>query len=237
MNASRFSTGRASPSSRASISRSAPVSTLVLGVNGSGKSTLLKLAAGVEHPDAGAVFVGGLDLWKDETAARRGLAYLPEFPDLSPYATIREICDFVCRLRGEPVVRGREALDVFGLGPYAHRSVRELSLGQKRRATFAAAWIGSPTHVLLDEPLEALDRKVRDAALAWIFRLAERGAAVLVVSHEIEPFLDRAVRAVGLAGGRPTVVDSPSGTARSPGPPSSKTWPGAGEGGRSQNCR
>ncbi len=180
--------------------------TLVLGVNGSGKSTLLKLAAGVEHPDAGAVFVGGCDLWKDEIAARRGLAYLPEFPDLSPYATIREICDFVCRLRGEPVVRGREALEVFGLGPYAHRSVRELSLGQKRRATLAAAWIGSPTHLLLDEPLEALDRKVREAALAWIFRLAELGAAVLVVSHEIDPFLDRAERAVGLAGGRPTVV-------------------------------
>jgi ABC-type multidrug transport system ATPase subunit len=183
-----------------------PGLTLVLGVNGSGKSTLLKLAAGIEQPDAGAVFIGGRDLWKDEIAARRGLAYLPEFPDLSPYATIREICDFVCRLRGEPVVRGREALDVFGLGPYAQRSVRELSLGQKRRATFAAAWIGSPTHVLLDEPLEALDRKIRDAALAWIFRLVERGAAVLVVSHEIEPFLDRAVRAVGLDGGRPTVV-------------------------------
>jgi len=91
--------------------------TLVLGINGSGKSTLLKLASDVEHPDAGAVFVDGRDLWKDEIAARRGLAYLPEFPDLSPYATIREICDFVCRLRGEPVVRGREALDVFGLGP------------------------------------------------------------------------------------------------------------------------
>jgi ABC-type multidrug transport system ATPase subunit len=180
--------------------------TLVLGVNGSGKSTLLKLAAGVESPDAGAVIVGGRDLWKDEIAARRGLAYLPEFPDLSPYATIGEICDFVCRLRGEPVVRGREALDVFGLGPYAHRSVRELSLGQKRRATFAAAWIGNPTHVLLDEPLGALDRKVREAALDWIFHLAARGAAVLIVSHEIDPFLDRAVRAVGLAGGRPTVV-------------------------------
>jgi carbamoyltransferase len=52
-------------------------------------------------------------------------------------------------LRGEPIVRGREALDVFGLGPYAHRSVRELSLGQKRRATFAAAWIGEPTEYFL----------------------------------------------------------------------------------------
>ena len=184
-----------------------PGMTLVLGVNGSGKSTLLKLAAGVESPDAGSVFVGGLDLWKKEIAARRGLAYLPEFPDLTPYATIREICDYVCRLRGEPKAKGREALEMFGLEPFAQLSVRELSLGQKRRATFAAAWIGTPSHVLLDEPLEALDRRIREAALAWIFRLAASGSAVLVVSHEIDSFAGRADRAVGLVRGRPTLAE------------------------------
>jgi ABC-type multidrug transport system ATPase subunit len=184
-----------------------PGLTLVLGVNGSGKSTLLKLAAGVEAPDSGAVFVGGLDLWKDEVAARRSLAYLPEFPDLTPYATIREICDYVCRLRGEPIAKGREGLEMFGLGPYAHRSVRELSMGQKRRATFAAAWIGTPSHVLLDEPLESLDRRIREAALEWIFRLAAAGSAVLVVSHEIDPFAGRADRAVGLGRERPTIAE------------------------------
>jgi len=185
-----------------------PGLTMILGVNGSGKSTLLKLAAGVEAPDAGRVLVGGLDLWQDEIAARRGLAYLPEFPDLTPYATIREICDYVCRLRGEPAAKGREALATFGLEPYAHRSVRELSLGQKRRATFAAAWIGTPSHVLLDEPLEALDRRIREAALDWIYRLAGAGSAVLVVSHELDPFAGRADRAVGLVRGRPTLAES-----------------------------
>jgi ABC-2 type transport system ATP-binding protein len=184
-----------------------PGLTLVLGVNGSGKSTLLKLAAGVESPDGGSVLVGGHDLWKEEIAARRGLAYLPEFPDLTPYATIREICDYVCRLRREPAAKGREALEMFGLGPYAHRSVRELSLGQKRRATFAAAWIGTPSHVFLDEPLEALDRRIREAALDWIFRLAADGSAVLVVSHEIDAFAGRADRAVGLVRGRPTLAE------------------------------
>jgi ABC-2 type transport system ATP-binding protein len=183
-----------------------PGLTLVLGVNGSGKSTLLKLAAGVERPDTGTVTVGGFDLWTDEIAARRGLAYVPEFPDLTPYATIREICDYVARLRREPAAAGREALERVGLGPYAHRSVRELSMGQKRRATFAAAWIGTPSHILLDEPLEALDRKVREAALDWIFGLAAAGSTVVVVSHEIEPFAARAERAVGLVLGRPAAV-------------------------------
>ena len=51
--------------------------TLLLGLNGCGKSTLLKLAAGVEFPDSGRIFVGGRDLWKEEVEARRSLAYLP----------------------------------------------------------------------------------------------------------------------------------------------------------------
>lgn len=180
--------------------------TLVLGVNGSGKSTLLKLAAGVECPDAGRVLVDGFDLWADEVAARRSLAYLPEFPDLSPYATIEEILSLVCRLREEPPARCREVLDLFGLDEAANRSVRELSLGQKRRATFAAAFIGTPANILLDEPLEALDRQIQSKVLAWFDRRAVLKATIVVVSHAIEPFLDLATRAVGLRQGQPRIV-------------------------------
>ena len=107
-------------------------------------------------------------------AARRGLAYVPEQPDLTPYATVREILDLVCRLRGEPRERGREALERVGLANLAHRSVRELSMGQRRRAVLAAAFVGTPRHVLLDEPLEAMDRGAREDLLAWIDRLVAR---------------------------------------------------------------
>ena len=179
-----------------------PGLTLLLGPNGCGKSTLLKLAAGVERPDSGRVEVDGHDLWQDEAAARRGLAYVPEQPDLTPYATVREILDLVCRLRSEPRERGREALERVGLGGLAHRSVRELSMGQRRRAVLAAALVGTPTHALLDEPLEALDRGAREDLLAWVDRLIAAGAVVVVVSHEIEPFAPRAARALSVQGGR-----------------------------------
>ena len=119
-----------------------PGLTLLLGPNGCGKSTLLKLAAGIERPDSGRVEIDGHDLWIDEVAARRGLAYVPEQPDLTPYATVREILDLVCRLRGEPARARREALERVGLGKLAHRSVRELSMGQRRRAVLAAALRG-----------------------------------------------------------------------------------------------
>jgi len=173
-----------------------PGLTLLLGPNGCGKSTLLKLAAGVERPDAGRVIVDGADLWREEAKARRGLAYLPEFPDITPYAALRDVLRLVCRLRGEPIAAGERALETFGLADEAGRSVRELSSGQRKRALFAAAIVGRPPHILLDEPLDALDRQIADDVLAWIRRRIADGAALAIVSHAIEPFADLATRAI-----------------------------------------
>jgi ABC-type multidrug transport system ATPase subunit len=177
-----------------------PGLTLLLGPNGCGKSTLLKLAAGVERPDAGRILVDGADLWKEEAKSRRGLAYLPEFADITPYAALRDVLRLVCRLRGEPVEAGERALETFGLSEEAGRSVRELSSGQRKRALFAAAFVGRPAHVLLDEPLDALDRQIADEVLVWVRRRLTEGAALAVVSHTIEPFAELAARAL-------TVVD------------------------------
>ncbi len=165
-----------------------PGLTLVLGSNGSGKSTLLKLAAGVEPPDTGRVLIDGLDLWTSEAAARCTLAYVPEQADLTPYAAIRDILALVARLRGEPRRTAAEALAACGLDGLGGRSIRELSLGQKRRATFAAAFIGRPSHLLLDEPLDAMDRSMRGTILTWLARRLSEGASAVLVSHETDPF-------------------------------------------------
>jgi len=180
-----------------------PGLTLFLGPNGSGKSTLLKLAAGVEKPDSGLVTVDGHDIWKDEVEARSRLAYLPEQPDLTPYATLREVLGLVCRLRGQPLDAGLSSLDFFGLLPFAHRSVRELSMGQRKRAVWAAVLVGSPGYFLLDEPLETLDRGIRDAVVGWIHSRVQEGESVAIVSHAIEPFLLTADRAVAFHGRKP----------------------------------
>ncbi|MCX6560898.1 MAG: ABC transporter ATP-binding protein [Candidatus Aminicenantes bacterium] len=178
-----------------------PGLTLVVGPNGAGKSSWLKLAAGVEPPDAGRILIDGCDLWREEAAARASLAYLPEQPDLTPYATIRDILLLVCGIRRRPRAEADEALARFGLIRFAGRSVRELSLGQKRKAVFAAAFIGSPSHLLLDEPLEAMDRTARDLVVAWVIRRKAAGAAAVVVSHDIEPFAAAADRVLALREG------------------------------------
>ncbi len=181
--------------------------TLLLGPNGCGKSTLLKLTAGVERPDSGCAEIDGCDLWRDEVGARRNLAYVPEQPDLTPYATINDVLRLVCRLRGEPVDRGLAALENAGLKGLSNRSIRELSMGQRRRAVLAAAWIGSPRVVLLDEPLEAMDRSMREQVLAWISRLLGAGASVVIATHEIEPFMSQATRALTVREGLCTTID------------------------------
>jgi ABC-type multidrug transport system ATPase subunit len=178
-----------------------PGLTLLIGPNGSGKSTLLKILAGVERPDRGIAEIEGVDLWKNEAEARRHLVYVSEQPDLTPYATIRDVMTLISRLRSESKDAGNTALARAGLTRVADRSIRELSMGQRRRAVLAAAWIGSPRVAILDEPLETMDRAIREDILAWVDRILVSGAAVVIATHQIEPFVGQAVRAIAFRDG------------------------------------
>jgi ABC-type Mn2+/Zn2+ transport system ATPase subunit len=120
---------------------------------------------------------------------------------LTPYATIGDVIRLVCRLRGESLERGASVLDRVGLGRMAQRSIRELSMGQRRRAVLAAAWIAHPHIILLDEPLESMDRAMREEILAWIDGALAYGASVVIATHEIEPFIQKAARALTVSNG------------------------------------
>lgn len=181
---------------------------LLLGSNGHGKSTLLKLLAGVERPDKGRVEVGPYDLWQDEAEARRLLAYVPEHPDITPYASVREVLELAAWLREGTDERVSEVLAYVGLDDeLASRSIRRLSKGQRRRAMLAAALFGRPPVLLLDEPLDALDRNLRDELCGHLRRRVDDGALVVVVTHEIEPFAPWASSAVAMASGRARRID------------------------------
>lgn len=184
-----------------------PGLTLLIGPNGSGKSTLLKILAGIERPDQGTAEIEGFDLWTNEVDARRHLVYVSEQPDLTPYATLRDVIALVCRLRAAPKDAGDHALARAGLTRVADRSIRELSMGQRRRAVLAAAWVGSPTVAILDEPLETMDRAIREDILEWVDRILASGAAVVIATHQIEPFVGKAARALAFCAGRWRLVE------------------------------
>ena len=174
----------------------------MLGVNGAGKTTLMRLVAGVERPDEGTVTIDGHDLWTDEVRARRPIAYVPEQPDLTPYATVSEILSLVARLRREPAAAVAAALAAVGLASLGDRTIRELSQGQRRRAVVGAAMIGTPDVMLLDEPLESLDAEMRRSMLVWVDSAVGRGATVLLSTHQTAPFEGKATRSLVMDAGR-----------------------------------
>jgi ABC-type multidrug transport system ATPase subunit len=165
-----------------------PGLTLLLGPNGAGKSTLLRVIAGIHRPDAGRVTIGDRDLWEAEVEAREPIAYVPDEPDLAPFAAIGETLRLVAGLRREPGGSADRALERGGLATLAHRTGRELSLGQQRRVALAAARIGSPSVLILDDPLEALDDTTRRDVLEWIGEALARNATILLSTHDTSPF-------------------------------------------------
>lgn len=156
---------------------------IVIGANGSGKTTLLRLIAGVDAPAQGTVTIGDADLWIDEVAARRQLAFVPEHPELTPYSSVGGILRLVADARGAPYESIVQALADIGLRNVADRSVRELSMGQRRRVMLAAALIGTPLVLILDEPFENLDAPMRTFVHSWIVRLRSERRTIVLATH------------------------------------------------------
>ncbi|MBN9304967.1 MAG: hypothetical protein BGO82_10340 [Devosia sp. 67-54] len=156
----------------------------LVGRNGSGKSTLLRVLAGAQQPMAGRVIVAGHDLARAPLAARRQLAYAPDDMPAYPFMRGRELLAMVAaakRVTPGPVVEA--LLATFALLPYLDERVDALSLGTQKKLLLAAAWIGAPRVILLDEPSNALDTGARDALIGRI-RSDAVGAAVLFATHD-----------------------------------------------------
>ncbi|MER5624035.1 ABC transporter ATP-binding protein [Streptosporangium sp. NPDC002544] len=178
----------------------------LLGPSGCGKTTALRCVAGFEHPDAGAVLVDGKDITR-VPANRRDAGMVFQSYSLFPNLNARDNVAFGLRVRKVPTARrharAAELLELVGLPTHAQRYPHELSGGQQQRVALARALALEPRVLLLDEPLSALDAKVRVTLREEIRRLQlELGITTIFVTHDQEEALSVADRVAVLRAGR-----------------------------------
>jgi spermidine/putrescine ABC transporter ATP-binding subunit len=185
----------------------------LLGPSGCGKTTLLRAVAGFEQPDRGAILLGGVDLL-GLPPNKRPVNLMFQSYALFPHMTVeRNVAYGLERERlSKDDVRRRtgEVLETVGLTGLAKRRPKQLSGGQRQRVALARAIVKRPRLLLLDEPLSALDRKVRAEMQLELKRLQhEVGITFVVVTHDQEEAMSMADRIAVLADGRVQQVASP----------------------------
>ncbi|MBB4611698.1 ATP-binding cassette domain-containing protein [Sphingomonas yabuuchiae] len=165
-----------------------------LGPNGAGKSTTMRMMLGLIKPDTGSVRIMNRCLATDRSAALRTVGSVIEAPSLYDHLSGHANLDLTRRLLALPAKEIERVLDLVDLGHSASRRVREYSLGMKQRLAIARALLGSPTVLVLDEPLNGLDPQGIFDIRNLIRRLAhQEGRAVVVSSHlltEVEQTAD-----------------------------------------------
>lgn len=159
-----------------------------LGPNGAGKTTTIRMIMGITVPDEGTVRFHGIGTNDGEIPKDR-VGYLPEERGLYRESRVIDILVFLGTLKGIPAkearAKGMEWLDRFGLGEYAKAKVSQLSKGMAQKVQFISAIIHEPDLVVLDEPFSGLDPVNQELFKAEILKLAARGTAVLLSSHQM----------------------------------------------------
>jgi putative spermidine/putrescine transport system ATP-binding protein len=178
----------------------------LLGPSGCGKTTTLRLVAGLEDADSGHITVGGKDITR-VSAAKRDMGMVFQAYSLFPHMTVRQNVAFGLRLRKVSAAqrdkRAIEMLDLVGLSTQADRYPNQISGGQQQRVALARALAIEPQVLLLDEPLSALDAKVRAQLRDEIRRIQlEVGITTLFVTHDQEEALAIADRVGVMREGR-----------------------------------
>ena len=167
---------------------------VLLGPSGCGKTTLLRLVAGLETPDRGRITFAGQDL-RPQPVHQRGFGYVFQDYALFPHKNVADNVTFGLKMQNWPVERQTrrvaDVLELVGLAGFARRAIHELSGGEQQRVALARALAPAPRLLLLDEPLGALDRALRERLmdeLRTILKQAgdhlEQAVTAIYVTHD-----------------------------------------------------
>ncbi|MBL6598861.1 MAG: ABC transporter ATP-binding protein [Alphaproteobacteria bacterium] len=170
----------------------------LLGPSGCGKSTLLRMLAGLESPSAGAILIDGEDMSR-VPANRRPVNMVFQSYAVFPHMSVLDNVGYGLKVTGVPAAevraRATEALELVKLDDLGARMPDQLSGGQRQRVALARALVKRPKVLLLDEPLSALDAKLREAMRLELVNLQETvGITFIIVTHDQEEALAMADR-------------------------------------------
>ncbi|AMQ19320.1 ABC transporter ATP-binding protein [Thermococcus peptonophilus] len=158
-----------------------------LGPNGAGKTTTIKMLTGALRPTYGEIRIFGLRMPNDRVEIMKRVGYMPEAPIAYEDMTIFEFLVYMGRLTGmrkeDAVEQAKELMEYAGIGKLAMNRIGELSSGQKQRASFAAALMGNPELLILDEPTANLDPLGRMEFIGKVIQLAKAGKTIFISSH------------------------------------------------------
>jgi putrescine transport system ATP-binding protein len=186
----------------------------LLGPSGCGKTTLMRSVAGFEAPDSGQLLLDGEDL-SGMPPYRRPVNMMFQSYALFPHLDVFENVAFGLRRQGQSndviATRVAELLELTQLGPYGERKINELSGGQRQRVALARALAPGPRLLLLDEPLGALDRKLREETQFHLKKIQrETGTSFMIVTHDQDEALALADRIAVMRAGRIEQVAGPN---------------------------
>ena len=186
----------------------------LLGSSGCGKSTLLRMLAGFETPTSGRIILNGQDL-ADLPPYQRPMNMMFQSYALFPHLTVWENIAFGLKREGLPkekiAERVEAKLKLVQLGKYAQRKPHQLSGGQQQRVALARSLAKQPQMLLLDEPLGALDKKLREETQIELVNIIEQvGVTVVMVTHDQEEAMTMASRIAIMSEGRFLQVGAPA---------------------------
>ncbi|MFC9489967.1 ATP-binding cassette domain-containing protein [Streptomyces hydrogenans] len=196
----------------------------LLGPNGAGKTTLLRTLATITPPRTGSLEILGTSIRteRDARRVRKSIGYLPQDFGYYPAFSVKEFVRYCAWLREVPDKKAGsatlEALEAVGLTDRARHRMKSLSGGMLRRAGIAAAIVGSPSLVLLDEPTVGLDPAQRLDFRELIRSLAREGAAIMLSTHLVEDVGASCQSVLVLKGGQIVSSGTPQDLARQAAP-------------------
>ncbi|MDR6375779.1 ABC transporter ATP-binding protein [Paraburkholderia caledonica] len=185
----------------------------LLGPSGSGKTTLLGILGGFVQPSSGSVWVGERDI-TFAPPHKRNIGIVFQNYALFPHMTVGENVAFPLRARRDPkagwAAKVADALAMVELSGYESRGISQLSGGQRQRVALARAMVFEPQLILMDEPLSALDKQLRETMQIELRRLHRKlGATIVYVTHDQREALTMSDRVAVLKNGKLVQIDTP----------------------------